>query len=243
MTTNPPSPESNYAQGNLFQDRGADRTLHDEAEAIRARQKNLINEKNELRHYLERLSVDTSGTEPREHFSPEEAKLCREFIADFDHSQNPRKENLSLQVAETREKLWGSGTDNVFPGLRTKTRVWGSGIKYTPIPLRTIWSGAGFNIGHIVGNNIVSNSTGYEIVYLCLDGKLRCTRNPGIFDDSYGVGVGTLPRQNVELVPEETLIYQSAADRGAIALSMIDMDLRQVLADFAIHSRYIRRST
>lgn len=186
---------------------------------------NLERRKEQILEYLGIISTDSEGNDPAEFLSERDAEACADFIKQYSDKAHPFKRVLTLEVAETEEKLWGKDTQNLHPGVRFhQTRLqkaFGSSGTYRTIPRKVNWAGAGYLIGHI-GGSILPPSVGNEEVYLCTDGKLRCTRNHGIFLDSYGWGVGTLPsrRLGLEMDAEETASYTNVAEHEGYNLTV-----------------------
>lgn len=163
-----------------------------------------------MRSYLERLSKDSEGSSPCDFFDPTEVAIIEDFVDQYANYVCPDpkvlvpgKKDLNLRQSASGKKIWGKDAGNIYPGLHLKkglVEFLESGSRYRKVKLEAdpTWEGQGYLIGQLNASLMPNerdggNHTGYEDVYLCTDGKLRCTRTFGVFSDSFAVGVGTLP--------------------------------------------------
>ncbi|HUD06749.1 MAG TPA: hypothetical protein VMR34_02580 [Candidatus Saccharimonadales bacterium] len=140
--------------------------------------------------YLQSVSDDFRGNQPKDLLGAENAKIAQEFIDfmskhGFYGAKNLKlekpKSGRSLNEQAIRSGSWAPGPVRHF----LKRSRW-----------FTLWQGTGYPIGELTNIQNASNRAfGGVTVYICNDGKLRCFRSSLIFPagHSFAHGAGTIP--------------------------------------------------
>ena len=185
------------------------------------------------RYYLQ-VSADSSGTALEEHLSPEDVQLCRDFL---DHVRKTGVKGAPLMLekksgvlTKLERELGSSAVDKqTIPVTRMNFSTQSIGFTRTvqePLSKKgkefarkkwqRIWVGEGFEIGKANGDHPLHGSQS-EKVYLCTDGKLRCTRSGLLFNDrSVAAGVGTVPNDAVVIAVHTTSTFDyDGTSRGS----------------------------
>jgi hypothetical protein len=238
-----PTPDLPHPLEGEMLDHDVPSTFAEDLAEYRAHQAETETQRVNRREYMLEVSGDTAGTDPAQLMPAREARFCRDFIDLVNHRtdrRHPILTVLSLQQAVGGGKLWGEEKANfgdkpfvaIYPGKRLHQgglRKWATSVKYSPIPLRTVWTGEGFYIGYITSYTR-EGEKGITPAYLCTDGKVRCERDPQIFTNSLGLGYGTVP-ENLPLVPGA---LNWAIESGRVVFkNRYPAHLDAVLADYA----------
>jgi hypothetical protein len=147
------------------------------------------------------ISEDPDGNTPEELLNEDEAKACYEFLSYMASHGNPGTIDLVLEVSKTRRALTET---EMLAGSQTYGRK--------SRPSNSLkWRTIGMNQGWQLGCCLTADQTMFpepgSVVYLCVDGSLRCERRKPVFEDGSSVasGVGTIPNPmadfNLTIVP------------------------------------------
>lgn len=138
--------------------------------------------------FVKKISLDSDGTSIDALFSNDDAKLAGEFIAFIKKKHFPSAEKLKLEVLKPKKLM----DEDLLKSRLSRSR------KQSLSPWVTLWRGKGYQIGRLGILDLIEEHTygrNSTYLYLCDDGRLRCSRTPPIFNqgESYTAGYGSLP--------------------------------------------------
>lgn len=129
------------------------------------------------------ISGNHEGSPLEEYLHPDDVAICKAFLEDArDHKPSyPFSTTVEFKKRRNGGLVWDR--PEAFPpgGIER--------IVQMSKPLRI----QAYDIGRVG----YANTTTPSALYLCVDETLRCGRDPALFPQSYGYGVGSLPSPNL----------------------------------------------
>jgi hypothetical protein len=145
----------------------------------------------DMLRYLDRIELDTEGTDPSDIFTEEEAQLMADFIEFAGRYDYNLAQSWELEVTSPPRFLTESEA-KYGPGKEARKKSKGFFSKES---WETIWSGQGYVIGQMYKGMPYFNRDLCPVV-LCTDGKVRTQRTPTVFPHTKSHGIGTVPRHD-----------------------------------------------